>query len=343
MKYDNLRAFEKHLEGAQPDHFSNCYLIIGKESFDCKEATDLLVKALLPEASQRELSLKQYQGDKLSVEVILNELNSLSFFCTRKVIIVHQVEKLKKEELKSLEATLDRLPRTYFLILVSESLSTASTFYKKAEKSGVVLDFPDLKPWEREKRLMEWTAKQAAAYRKNMPYQAVQLLVKQIGPDPALLEQEFQKLLCYVGERKEITPQDIQAISTASHTETIWQLGEAIFMGDRKAAIHISRAMLSDDTALLSLLRQIRSQFQTEYQVCSLLNSGGGAQAVSAEFPYMRGQILENHIRMAGRYGMERFKKGLLAIDAAELKAKSSGPDPELLLELLILQLTDKS
>jgi DNA polymerase-3 subunit delta len=92
----------------------------------------------------------------------------------------------------------------------------------------------------------------------------------------------------------------------------------------------------------LPLLRQIRNQFLTEYQVCALLEQGQTSAEIFQEFPYMKGQILEKHIQNARDYGMGAFRKGLLAIDAAEIQAKNSGVDEQLLAELLIVKLTGK-
>jgi DNA polymerase-3 subunit delta len=98
--------------------------------------------------------------------------------------------------------------------------------------------------------------------------------------------------------------------------ETVWQLGEAVFTRNGGAAVRIMRDLLSAESALLGILRQLRGQLQTEFKVCSILSTGGSRDEVARAFPYMNGNILEKHIQMASGYGMEAFKKGLLAIDA---------------------------
>jgi DNA polymerase-3 subunit delta len=57
----------------------------------------------------------------------------------------------------------------------------------------------------------------------------------------------------------------------------------------------------------------------------------------------MKGQILERHIQQAQHYGLEAFKKGLLAIDESEMRAKNSSVDEKILLELLMMQLTRRN
>ena len=56
----------------------------------------------------------------------------------------------------------------------------------------------------------------------------------------------------------------------------------------------------------------------------------------------MKGMILDRHIQNAQSYGMQRFKAGLLKIDEAELKFKSSAQSPDVLMETLIIKLATR-
>ncbi len=342
MRYDNLRAFEKHLLGATPKHFSPLYFIVGKESFECQEAIQLVLRFLLPEKGMREFALSSFEGSQVEEKELGNALYSGSFFAKTRVIWIQQVEKLKKSVQESLEKYFCHPSPSQYLLLSATSWQKNTAFYKAVEKEGIILDIADIKPWEKEKRLVEWVNKQVAATRKLMSYQICQLLVKRVGHDQALLVQEIEKLVCYCGEKKEITAQDIEAICSRQHVDSVWQLGEALFRRDAAAALHIVQALLMEGQALLPLLRQIRAQYQTEYQICLLLAQGKQGQDITQEFPYMKGQILDRHIQQAQQYGAEALKKGLLALDATERKAKNSSIDEKILIELLIMQLTNE-
>jgi DNA polymerase-3 subunit delta len=91
---------------------------------------------------------------------------------------------------------------------------------------------------------------------------------------------------------------------------------------------------------LIVLLRQLRSQFQTEIQICTILAQGGGASEVTRQFTYMKGCILERHMALAQSYGLQNCKNGLLSIDETELQAKNSALEASLLADLLMIKLT---
>lgn len=339
MKYDNRKAFEKHFQEAAPHHLSSVYFILGKEEEECHDIAQGLIQTLLGEKLSKELALRVFSGAQAAIEEILDELGSLSFFAPKRIIWIQQFDKFKKNALDALEQVLGRLSKSHYLVMTASSLTRTTSFYKAVEKVGVLLDLPDSKPWEKEKRLVEWLNHQASAHRKLMAYPVCQQLVKQVGSDQALLQRELEKLLCFIGDRKEITIEDIRAISTYSSSETVWQLGEAIFRREAATALKIGRALLSEGQPLLPLLRQIRSQFQTDYQICLLVNQGRHVE-VTREFPYMKGQILERHLQLSQQYGAERFKQGLLAIDAIEIQSKNSHLDETLLMDILIAKLT---
>ena len=340
MKYSTLSAFEKHLEGASPKHFADIYLIMGKEQFSRKLALDRLSALYLKSDPSPGLSTASFDAEKSHVKEVLSELDTLAMFSKRRLVVVHNCDAFDKASTLLLEKYCDSPNRAICVAFTTASLNRATTFYKKLEKVGVVLDLPEEKPWEKEKSMTDWLQVEAAKQGKQMAAPAAALLVKQLGTDQMQLANELNKLICYVGDRKVVSDRDITAICSIVGNETGWQLGEAIFRKDVTSALRISKSLLLEGLALIALLRQIRSQFQTEYQIGSILAQGGSPADVAKEYPYMRGAILDRHVRQAQTYGMDKFKQGILAIDEAELQAKNSMVDPEFLAERLIIKLT---
>ncbi|MBA3958169.1 MAG: DNA polymerase III subunit delta [Parachlamydiaceae bacterium] len=338
MKYANLQAFEKHLESAAPKHFSPIYTIIIKDRFMRKAAADATAKALLGNQRNPDLSLKVFDEHQLNASAISEEMQTLTLFADCKIIRLDLPEKPSTSALKELLECLKSTPGV-FVIISASAINHATTFYKQIEKVGVVLEFPEEKAWEKEKNLVTFVAKQVAAAGKIIDPDASLYLAKQFGTDGALLYNETEKLITYVGDRNRISLQDVSAICAQVNIENSWQLGEAIFRRDGKTALRITTALLQEGTPFLALLRQIRHQVQTDYTVCSILTNGGTQDDISRQFPYMRGFILERHVRTASDYGMVRFKRAMQEIDAMELMVKNSGIEHNLLAEIIITKL----
>lgn len=342
MKYNNLRAFEKHLEEASSVHFSPIYLVVAKDAFERSSAVDCLLKHLLKGQKNSELGVKTFDEDHLVLNQLLDELLTATLFSARKVVVVKFSDTLTAQLRSSLEGKLEKIVPETILVMAMGSINHSTNFYKRLEKAGVVLEIPESKPWEREKSLSDWVVSRLNLSGKRIHPDACQILVKQVEGDLAFLHNELEKLLCYIGDRQEITLNDIRAICTNANVETVWQLGEAVFRRDAAAALRISKALLSDGTNLIGFLRQLRGQFQTEFQICSTLAAGGTSQDVMQLFPYMKGAILDRHMRLAQEYGIAGFKKGMQQIDAVELMAKNSVADNDLLAEMLMIKLTQR-
>jgi DNA polymerase-3 subunit delta len=338
VKYDNLRAFEKHIEAAGPLHLSRLYLLLSKES-EHKEPADKILTALFPSGHERELAVKILEGSSITVDELALELQGLSFFVKKQAFWIKNCDKCKKEVLGFIEEYLPKIPPAQYLILSATAWNKQTKFYKTAEKEGVIFEAVEVKPWEKEKQLVEWAGQQLAEERKTMPYQALQELVKQTGCNQALLKQELEKLLTFAADKNEITFQEAAKICTFGHADTIWQLGEAIFKRETAKAIKIASDLLSD-ASLLPCLRQIRSQFQTHFHIGVALSKGMPAQEAAGDFPYMKGAFLNKTVDQIRHYGVRALQEGLLLIDETEIKVKNSQTEEKLLLELLIIRLT---
>lgn len=340
MKFVQLRGFEKHLEGTDLTHFSSLYVIVGKESFQRKLAVDKLLDKLFPNKEDRVLHLRFYESEQISTFILMNELNGMALFSGRQVIVLNNAEKLEKSLMGELEKYFPHPNPSVCLVISASAINKNTNFYKMAEKAGIILDFIEEKPKDKEVSAIAWINSYVSSNNKRIDASALHLLVKLLGYEQSALHSELEKLICYVGDRPNISSLDISKTITAINNDNCWDLSEAVLLRDAAASLRISKALLLEGTAFFALLRMLRTQFQTELQVASIMERGGGASEITAHFPYMKGFILERHMAMAKNYGFKRLKLALLKIDDTELQAKNSSLDHFLLAEQLIIKLT---
>lgn len=339
MKFNQLQALEHYLQQTPPQGRAAVYLIACKDPLDGDRAFALLRKYLLQGEKTPELCYRVFDGDVVAVGPVLEEMQMPAWFGSGKLVAVRRMDHLSKSALKSLEESLGLLGRGVRLLLSASDLAANTTFYKAVEKLGVVLDISAKKAAVKESELIAWVEQIGQQRGKRLSRSVSQMLVRQLG-DGSSLQLELDKLLCYVGDREHVTVQDVAAISTVVPSETIWQLGDAVLRSDAGAALRIGNGLLDTGSTLLGLVALLRQQLQTGYQIASLLHSGAGSQEVTRCYPYLVGSWLEKQCGLASKYGMPRFKKGLLTLAEVEFQAKDSAADPERLLECLLLQLT---
>lgn len=329
MKYTALQAFSKHIREAGPDHYSPLYFILAKESFVRDEASKMLENKFAGE-------WQTLEAKKLEPQQLNDEVNSYSFFHKQKCIHIRNLHDLSKQAQQALEPIIEKPLRDLRLILSAESWNRATKFYKNAEKQGIVLDIPEEKSWEKESSMQQWLIARATQDGIQLRPDAALLMTQQLGTDASQLSQELQKLGAYIGARTEITTKDVMAICAVVNVQNIWQLGDAIMQRDGAIAMKISKALIADGLPFFVLMKQIRTQMQTKFQVCSILANGGNPGDVAAAFPYMKGRILDQNCRLANNYGIARFRRAMLVLAETELMAKSQSGDDGWLAERLI-------
>ncbi|CRX39232.1 DNA polymerase III subunit delta [Estrella lausannensis] len=333
MKYDSLRAFQKHLQSASPSHFSSTYLLLSKEPFDLKEAVTLLSSAL-----GSGVTVIRLNPEKEGVAPLLNELLTLSLFQGMKLVVVEEADKIAKKEQERLNDWIKGSAKGACLALVSSSLRKNSALFQLVEKYGVILDVPEVKPWAKEKQAVEWILSKAEERKASLDPAAAALLVEWIGSDKDTLLMELEKLTLYTDGKRKISCKDVSALSEAVSKESVFKLAEALFNRDARKAISIQSALKREGIQAIAEIKMLRQQFEVELQV-AILASEGHDEAIAALFPYMKGFILQQHKKQALTYGAASLRKGLIAIDKAELMLKSVPADPEMIVDKLIAEL----
>lgn len=323
MKCQDFATFKKKFE-EQP----SLILILAKEE------KEVVKKAL---ALWKGGSIVSFDSETFCPKRFLEEIETLSFFEKKRFVTVSEIDHLESSSLETLlNYALKPNPRA-LLLLSATNLNANSKLVKACDEQGIVFQLVAEKPWEKEKRLIEWLTSLTAKEGVTLAPPAAKKLLLFVGQQEELLFQELQKLICFAAEKKKISPEDVDILVFNNSPVTLWQLGEAIFRLDLQNAILMGRTLL-EETSLLPLIIHLRSQVQTALEMTSHLEQGGQSALVKA-FPYLKGAILEKKISSLRYYGPMRLRHAFLALVEGELRAKNSNTNPELLLELLLYQL----
>lgn len=302
------------------------HLILAKDSEERRRSLETLLKKEIAPIISFEFS---------QLDVFFLEIETLPFLSKTKAIVLYDIDQLSQEGQDRLFAYTQRPNKWISLYLTADSLPPQNKLLKSIPN---VISFKEEKPWEKEKRLVDWVIKEAKEGGAKITSAAAQALVK--GVDSQFLQGELEKLICYAGEQGEISLAAIHALSTPLHQETLWQLGEAIFARQTPLALQIGRTLLEEGVALFPLLAHLRTQFHTTLKIMTIAKQEGKA-GVAKAYPYLKGPLLDKKVAMAQSFGLPRVQQGIYALFETELKAKNSAIEPALLLEILLVRLTN--
>jgi DNA polymerase-3 subunit delta len=212
-------------------------------------------------------------------------------------------------------------------------LKAAQAMGKRAE----VREFaaPNVKKGE----VGRWLTERAQLKGGQIQPNAVTLLAAYVGADLRLLDQELDKLLTYVGPGRAVTEADVRRMVSAAAQTNIFEMVDAVGARDSRAALGLLHELLDAGEAPLYLLFMITRQFRILLQL-RLLQAANLAPAELASRLGQHPFVVEKGLRQARQFSVVQLEAILRRLLQADLALKSSGANPILELDLLVLSLT---
>ena len=301
----DLASLKKHLSSRA---FRPCYLLSIADDYERMKGIKMVLSYLAADG----LSSLSFNGADLSFQKLYEALQSPSLFGGESAVIMDDVEKIGKKELQDFGAYIQKLQFSGHLILASR---TKTSLLSIVEKIGFVLDLTDEKPWDKERRIVEQIHARVQNGGKKIASDAPPLLLERLGADPALLDQEIDKLICFVGDRPTIERSDVFRISPESKTETLWKIAEEmIWEGVQPLKIDSFYAMIP----------ALRSQLQMGLKITTLQQSGYPKENWGPYFPKLWPKILEKRGVQGAKLGSSYFQKGLDLLFEIEKLSRSA-------------------
>jgi len=248
-----------------------------------------------------------------------------------------------------------KMPEWAFLLLTALQVDRRTKLYKRFEELGAAsflgLERNRYGKVDRDS-LLNFISQRLRQAGKNIEPRARDMIVARAGNDLRMLQQELDKLLLYSAERPSIQPQDVEAV-VADHGEGwIFDLTRAIADRDPLGALgQLSRLMgqgehplkilgtIAGELRRLLAARQLldgdlRSHwrrgmtYQQFQQIAAKL--GSAAPVRNSYSDYMCFQRAE-------RFAMAELVGHMESLFDADLRLKSSGGQPQMVMEKLIL------
>ena len=261
-------------------------------------------------------------------------------------------------------AALDKgFPGGNILILTAETVDKRQRLFTYLKKNQTIVDCSvtagatKTAQTEQKQILKEMMLTTLAEFKKKIDPRAVDIFFERVGFHPVAVATETEKLVHYVGERSEITLQDLTSMVSRSREDALYELTDAFSKRQLgKTLVLVSRLQEQGvhGLAILATMRnflrklliyrslQMRSspqwarginakEFQNNY--LPALKATGEWDDVLAGHPY----ALFMSFTRAAEYSCPKLKKWLSMLLTAEFKLKGSALPPRLVLEELFI------
>jgi DNA polymerase-3 subunit delta len=335
-------AGEKALHAAVKNRvFDPVYYLFGEDDFlKDGRSRDLIGAAVDP--STRDFNLEVRRASELDPEGLDALLGTPPMLAERRVVVLRDVDKLKKGARAVLDRYLKRPAPDTVLILIAPSGAKPD---KGLSEHATAVEFAPLNG----DRLPRWVVHHTeTVLARGITPQAVTLLVEAVGSDLAQLAVELEKLASYVSET--IDERAVAEIVGIRRGESVGDLLDAVAAKDANAALSLIPIVLQlPKTTAVSIVMALTSQTLALGYAEAALASGGSQRALFGDlmallkdtgaFPGRPwGEAVTAWTKHAPRWSaadVDAALSALLAADAA-LKETKLSSDEQLLTSLVL-------
>ncbi len=337
------------------------YVLIGDEVFFRDQCRQALLQHLVP-ADMRDFSLHDLDLSQVSVAEVLDRARTPSLMAPFQVFFVRGVKELytrgsHAEEFAAIETYMKDPNPDAVIIFVADHISIPADarrmemqdkdrYERIRETLGEYCGMVELARVE-ETDGMRWIIDQAQKEGVKVDQDAARELIDALGADMMLVSHELEKLILYVGAKKQITLGDVETMVLAAKQRSLYELTDAISSRDKTRASSVLDALLSTsegDDAAIGHLYMLARTFRQMLVILekNVRDSRAIWQALWQGFrlpPF----AAEDVIRQARRYKSRReLTRALRLIARADLALRSNAPSKRLVLENLVMQLCEE-
>lgn len=309
MRLCQCPPFFAHLKDSFPDALAPCYLVLAADPVD----RIYLAQKILSFCKKR--GAPQFVPPFDEGEV-LDALTPQFFTESQPCALLQNVDKADK---KGWRALLGKAMGSGLLLLTGSGKVEG---VEEIEKRGVILDLSQEKPWEKRDRIFFFLLEKLRREKKEISPEALSFLHERMGDNLFALEQEIDKLLCYIGAREKIEKGDLFLIGAKREEDDAWQIAEEWVWGER-------RDRLPSKELFSPFLSALRYQFMLGRKIGSLLEERVPQKEWGKFLPKIWPKTLEKRIGAVQAKGSAFFERGARAVLEAEEISRAGGASEE--------------
>lgn len=313
----------------------NLILLYGQESYFIERAWFMIRDHVVP-PDARDFNLTQIYGKELNAQETMDQARTFPVFADHRIVYIKNADEARNEQLDGLLPYLeDPVPETV-LVVTAEKIDGRRKVFQLLKKKGLSLEFKKIY----ENQLPSFVKELAKSFKITLTADALELFCKRVGTNLAEVEGELEKLAGYLGKSDLAEKADVAAIVSDSRLESIFDLTDAIGEGDRAKALFLLNRLMSEGQPALMILSMITRHFRQMRKIKAYLE-----QNVSqGELPRKMGispYFLKGMTRQAKRFDVDQYKLAFEQFLYTDLALKSTSTDPKLVLERLILEVSN--
>lgn len=265
-----------------------------------------------------------------SIDSLLEELGSFSFFSKHKLIRIDGDDFCKEEDLSKLSQALQG-GALATLVLVPKKKTAFNAAAKALKHSAACVECARPKG----KDLAGYVIRFAEEEGKKMPSAAAHKLIELLGEDLLALQNQVKLLAIFVGEGKEIGLEKVQALFAESAEKDVFQLTQYILQNDKAKTFALLRQLLDQGEVPLVLFSLLARHYRVLLKLKLLERKRLNAYEM-ASLVKLPAFVIEKNLPQARLMGWKKMIRIYQDLSKTDALLKSSSLPPLANLEKFI-------
>lgn len=308
-------------------------LLYGQEPYFIEEGVQAVLDAAVPPAD-RDFNLTRFHGRDFKAFEVVEQARTLPMFAQRRLVMIKGLHEASVDQLDGLLAFVeDPVPETV-LLLTAEKIDARRKLFQVLKKAGTVIEFKKIY----DNQLPSFVRDLAKTRNITLTGEGMKLFCRRVGTNLVEVCGEMEKLVGYLGGRDLADEKDVAAIVSDTRTESVFDLTDALGQGDRATALQLLDRLLAEGQAPLMVLAMMTRHFRQMWKISELT-----AQKVpQGELPRKVGvspYFLKGLTQQAARFDNRHYRQVFQLFLVTDLALKSSGSEPRMHLEKLVLDI----
>ena len=303
----------------------------GEEEYLREAAVDRAVAAYLDEGT-RDFNFDQVRGSDASAESLASLLATPPMMAEWRVVVLREAQGLSVKGREVLEAAAAK-PEPGLALIVTATIPSGSKakFYDNLQKKALSVEFASLDALDAPGWVIDLAQREHGL---EVDPDAARALVAGIGVDLGTLASEVQKLGAFVGDRKQVTLEDVKAVGGTLPKQDRWAWFDLIAerrFGDALAALPV---LLDQGESGVALVIGMGAQLLRVALVVS-----GGQGALERELKPFQKWMAKRIVPQARRWTLPEIDAALEDLLRTDRLLKSASLNDRQALEELLLRM----
>ncbi len=311
--------------------FSPLYLFHGEEDFLVEELTKSLIDATLDE-SARSFNLDIVYGSDVDAKAIVSLAAAYPMMSERRVVVVKEFDKVLNKEL--LVPYFEIPSATTCLAIISVKPDFRLKAYKLLKDTGIAVECKQLYDNE----IPAWISSRVKKLGKKISPEACQVMQGYVSRSLREIQNEIDKLFIYIGEKQEISVDDVNNVVGMSKQFNIFELQKAIGKKEIGRAMEVMERMLDAGEYPVGIVAGLTKYMQKIWLAQELRGKQTSEYQLAADLgvsPF----FVKDYIEAARRYLSDELEKCFDALLQADLTLKSTSSDPKYVMTMLLYEM----